>query len=935
MKYSYSLHQEIDLFVKGRITKTDAKRQLRTAKAILKRFEHLPGIILADEVGMGKTFVALSVAVSVALENEKKQPVVVMVPGSLQKKWPRDFSLFCEKCFSGSQILKYGVATRAAKFLKYLDDPPERRKHIIFLTHGAMSRGLSDSWVKLALIQRALYRRHNTIELKRALYKYLGKLLYMGWAEKRNPEIWEVLLNRHPEKWLKQLQQRGIDPENDNNPETDDDPVPEAVINILNSSKFDELYQALNKIPKRQSKYFEENLRIARRTINSILREIWEKCLKSLELSIPLLILDEAHHLKNSHTALANLFHTNEAKSDADEVSKGPLAGTFERMLFLTATPFQLGHHELCSVLDRFKGIEWDGLHAPPGGVESYTNLLDILKVKLDESQRSALRLEEAWSKLTVEDLSASNHSIRQVDEWWEAILNSDYRSNHKINEIVLRYEQTKNSFKYAVRKLKKLVIRHDKPKELNGKYKGIQRRRILDGNGIIDENEIVKSGINIEGEAIVPFLLAARASVKQLDKRPLFAEGLASSYEAFLKTRIDNIRKQLDTDQEIEDDIFEVEEWHYQQLGKSLNYLLAGSGKVVHPKMRATVNKTLDLWSEGEKVLIFCHFIATGKALRQYISEALLDKIIKIGRAKLKCRSEEVLDKLENLGQRFAKEDSSFRKSFEEEICKILLDFKLLEPYKEKILKVILRYLRTPTFLVRYFSLTESRYSSATIKKALNKMDKSGFTLRQLIKNFFGFLDQNCSDVERAEYINALMSIQTGSIAGDDVFKSYSEDEIQGDMKEKLLPNVRLVNGTTKQETRQKLMLTFNTPFYPDILVASSVMAEGVDLHLNCRYIIHHDLCWNPSTLEQRTGRVDRIGAKVEKCGSPINIYLPYISETQDEKMYKVVMDREKWFKIVMGEKFKVDVKNTDKIAERIPLPSKIVDELGFKLRV
>ncbi|WP_367183558.1 helicase-related protein [Lentimicrobium sp.] len=33
---------------------------------------------------------------------------------------------------------------------------------------------------------------------------------------------------------------------------------------------------------------------------------------------------------------------------------------------------------------------------------------------------------------------------------------------------------------------------------------------------------------------------------------------------------------------------------------------------------------------------------------------------------------------------------------------------------------------------------------------------------------------------------------------------------------------------------------------FTCDILVASSVMAEGVDLHLNCRHIIHHDLCWN-----------------------------------------------------------------------------------------
>ncbi|OOP57189.1 MAG: hypothetical protein AYP45_04805 [Candidatus Brocadia carolinensis] len=113
----------------------------------------------------------------------------------------------------------------------------------------------------------------------------------------------------------------------------------------------------------------------------------------------------------------------------------------------------------------------------------------------------------------------------------------------------------------------------------------------------------------------------------------------------------------------------------------------------------------------------------------------------------------------------------------------------------------------------------------------------------------------------------------------------------------------MRLIHGTTKQETRQKIMLTFNTPFYPDVLVASSVMAEGIDLHLNCRYVIHHDLCWNPSMLEQRTGRVDRIGAKVEKCGKPIHVYYPFISETQDEKMYRVVMDRERWFKVVMGK--------------------------------
>ena len=164
---------------------------------------------------------------------------------------------------------------------------------------------------------------------------------------------------------------------------------------------------------------------------------------------------------------------------------------------------------------------------------------------------------------------------------------------------------------------------------------------------------------------------------------------------------------------------------------------------------------------------------------------------------------------------------------------------------------------------------------------------------------------------------------------------QSYEEDELQGANPERLVPNVRLVNGGTKSETRQRLMLTFNTPFYPEVLVASSVMAEGVDLHLNCRHVIHHDLCWNPSTLEQRTGRVDRIGGKVERCGHPIHVYLPFIEATQDEKMYRVVMDRERWFNVVMGESYKVDVRSTEKLAERVPLPESVARELAFRLEV
>src|SRR5436190_2487757 len=87
----------INLHVVDRISPDDAIRQTESARAILRRLADQPGVVLADEVGMGKTFVALAVAASVAL-SDRKRPVVVMVPPSLREKWPRDFGVFAEQC---------------------------------------------------------------------------------------------------------------------------------------------------------------------------------------------------------------------------------------------------------------------------------------------------------------------------------------------------------------------------------------------------------------------------------------------------------------------------------------------------------------------------------------------------------------------------------------------------------------------------------------------------------------------------------------------------------------------------------------------------------------------------------------------------------------------------------------------------------------------
>src|SRR5436305_5897513 len=94
-----------------RICMEDADRQERAATELLARLHRQPGVILADEVGMGKTFVAMAVAVSILLERSDIGPVVVMYPPSLREKWPKDWDIFNSKCLAESLRGQFRAAT--------------------------------------------------------------------------------------------------------------------------------------------------------------------------------------------------------------------------------------------------------------------------------------------------------------------------------------------------------------------------------------------------------------------------------------------------------------------------------------------------------------------------------------------------------------------------------------------------------------------------------------------------------------------------------------------------------------------------------------------------------------------------------------------------------------------------------------------------------
>jgi hypothetical protein len=283
----------------------------------------------------------------------------------------------------------------------------------------------------------------------------------------------------------------------------------------------------------------------------------------------------------------------------------------------------------------------------------------------------------------------------------------------------------------------------------------------------------------------------------------------------------------------------------------------------------------------------------------------------------------------LDRLADRFFDPDSPVTRAATQLVGEFFAGRPLSSLDREQGVEVVLRFLRTPSFLVRHVDLASENFASA-LQDAFSTTDASGRTLREKISAFADFVADRVPE-ERAELLAALSRIHTGTIL------ASGESVLEGEERARraIVPNVRLANGETQRAARRRLMLAFNTPFFPEVLISSSVMSEGVDLQIDCRYVIHHDLDWNPSVLEQRTGRLDRLGSKAELTGEPIVVYEPYLEGTQDEKQYRVVKDRERWFNVVMGEKLELDEASTDRLAERVLLPPDLARSLALRLEI
>lgn len=141
-----------------------------------------------------------------------------------------------------------------------------------------------------------------------------------------------------------------------------------------------------------------------------------------------------------------------------------------------------------------------------------------------------------------------------------------------------------------------------------------------------------------------------------------------------------------------------------------------------------------------------------------------------------------------------------------------------------------------------------------------------------------------------------------------------------------RLLRQQQPVGGMSGQ-VNQTLVRQFRMPGYPLVLLTTDLLQEGEDLHTFCSAVHHYGISWTPSSMEQRIGRIDRVRSQTDRrlSGSDrvasgddlLQVYFPHLDDTVEVLQVQRVLERMNVFLRLMheglttagGEEKKIDV--------------------------
>ena len=991
-----------------------ATRQEHTIDAILQRLyddddeRRREIVLLADEVGLGKTFVALGVAWSVLHQRSaaglSAGPVLVVTPHAhaLFRKWRREAEQFRQ--LVAPWDMRFDVETvetphDLARALR------KRRRALVIARMSAFSGRLHGLDIaRMAAIHSLLHMDDFRLSM--------GERLEMlsDWPSHATGE--NLDLRRSSVAWKEALSNDKVG--------FDDRHIRAAWRRLERTdprlcSRMKGSWKRVRSGRSKHSSFWED------------LREICRAGLgQTVPHGLPLVIVDEIHNWKNHPASWWRFLHT--------------LGLRTNRLLGLSATPFQLGPHELIRVLELRRCI---------GLSRERANFLDdcvrVLDADMQAAGAAGDSLRSAWAEVAECDLNDLEQAWPPNDEGavpdgLPPRLKRAFAALTKVREAHVRLGNS----------LKPFLLRHRRDVSHRAWWVGHEAdpdppRSI--GPGSRGSDLRWSPGLDVSGDAELVHYLMMRAVQEQKDGRGSTSLGadLGGSYEFFRESELG--RMLPGRDEEVN-----------RYLGLVQRAVSGDSHE--HPKVSITAERAFRAWCRGDKTLAFCFNIATVKAVQAAVNsriDAYTNEVLTVA---FGCAKDELKPRVENFQKRLYNyrqsvfllfQDHPFagpkgrvprklalrrrdvagvaarlalggpprdrsrrfdrrrilaateqvlvarwkgfgegRKWLERVLEPLRLSESPSEPSelvlapnwpsrRREIVEGILReaeiealpddegidiaghpgrpedvaawmdvlegragqatlapYLadrsiEIPSLLTRWHSAALSQLPArlrALAARMLRRMVRSPGFLARFILDDPGTrpnIDDDTADDNWTSLIH--QRYQTPPAAGESArerFDAYLESllravdlEEQIDVYEKASRNrdiVARVTGSVAGPERDRLFVGFNTPLVPEVLIVTTVGQEGIDLHRECRHVIHHDLPWNPATLEQRTGRVDRIGSKTERLRGngngdcSLDVAVPYIAGTYDEHRFRVLHGRARLFEVTMGGKYIVD---------------------------
>lgn len=1016
----------------------DCARQSDTASALLRRFfgakerDRRELMILADEVGLGKTYVALAVAVSM-LDGirrgespdglpSNKPVVLVLTPTSdaLFNKWMREAEAFKKDCARTDGDLEWlqirspiensSKSGNIVNLTATMRDATRSKPMIVIAKQSVFGSALHD---------RDLWRR-------RGLAAAFGHLrtpsdVRRYWCRKGRvfdnfgiPELNELLdLRSSGHLW--------------------DDPISadlgRAFVRALGSYPHlgDRLAVALNGTDES--------------ALSGALDDLARYALVSDWSQFPLVIIDEIHGFKNEHV---------QSRRNFEAIATGKVC----RMLGLSATPFQLRHDELLSVLKlrRVLSLSKDRFNELDDAVSQ-------LGLAMKKARDSGEIFRRRWKGLRSVDQGV-------VAETWDAVIGAAEPDRQalavqirppRVSHAIVAALDLEQGNRALRRHLHPFVIRHQHPRGYREHFVG-NKAASTDGHG--SPTFSWSPGMEVRGNDELAQYLMMRAVALSKEERGLPSLGaeLTGSYRHLVETAA-VWKKLAQASNPLLRDYRDILEG---MIGKRTD---EHNPDAEHRKVQATVKRALEFFKRGQKSLVFCVYTKTAETIRDQIQHAIDSYLGEIResvfgeasafdnfRRRFFNRREALFSLIQDhpllgrlrSGRVGVRSQVALTAEHLLQVAQLLVDQgehadsdkpdrRLIIAATEQVAVKWWREFREGTEWLGEVLLScpdlESRIidpSWLEAREPLSRSERAGRAKRssdpEAREQVLDPLEAEESDIDsqagqtngstesavdswvrrlREDAIGEIIApyFRTGLIAASDgrqpllaehhgdllaqfdletravagqVFRrilmadefllryladvekdnttrwadylseryikpldghleslrdrvhAYMETLVRARKNHALLSGyhagaenrnvVQLVKGDT--QNRDRYFLGFNTPYRPEILVSTSVGQEGIDLHRECRHVLHHDLCWNPATIEQRTGRVDRIGSKVERErmgmeegeGPTLEIAVPYLAATYDERMFEELYRRAQLFEVTLGGEMRVE---------------------------